>query len=176
MRTAATVLSTLAASLIAWAPTTALGDRTADRVALETANQAWKAAFIVRDADAKAALTTDDFILLPPNAAPVRGRDAAHALWRQVETPEVLRISLTFEEIVMDGDVAYSMGAFSESLPNGYVTRHGMFVDIWKRVAGEWRIHRHMLSDSKDLGPVPVKDQPILDTTDPRQRGNHRNN
>jgi ketosteroid isomerase-like protein len=163
----------LVASLIVCGPSIAIGDQAADRVALDAAIQAWQAAFVAYDADAMAALMTDDFVLVTASATAVRGREAALKVWRQLNPRDVVRISVTSEETVMDCDIAYVMGSFAHALPSGRVLRHGVFMDIWKRVDGDWRIHRHLFSDSAGAAqkypvPVPVQDEPRLDSPKPR--------
>ena len=143
----------------------------ADRSALDAAQQAWVEAFNARDADAMAALTTVDVVLLPPNAPVVRGRDAVHALWRQAASTAKAHATVTNEETVILGEFAWSMGAFTHTLPNGAVVSRGKFLEIWQRVDGEWKIHRDMFSSNAAAAkpkfePIPRPSEPVLDSPD----------
>ena len=165
-------------SLLSLAPALLLGivgtvqaSEVADRSALDAAQQAWVAAFNARDADAMAALTTVDVVLLPPNALPVRGREAVRAVWRQAASTAKAYATVTNEETVMLGEFAWSMGAFTHTLPNGAVVSRGKFVEIWQRVDGQWKIHRDMFSsnavaEKPKLQPIPRPSEPVLDAPD----------
>jgi uncharacterized protein (TIGR02246 family) len=147
----------------------AQADGTADTAALEAATQAWADAFNARDADAMAALTTEDVVLLPPNAEPVRGREAVHATWRLATAKARTQIAVTTEETVIAGDVAWQMGVFAYSLPSGAVVSRGKFLEIWKRVDGQWKIHRDMFSGNAAASrpkfePIPRPNEPVLDS------------
>lgn len=165
-------LIALAATCLIGTPDESLGDMHAEHAGLDAAIQVWDAALTSHDANAMASLTTDDFILIPPNAPPVRGRNDAKAFWRQTTQPDVQQMSLIIEEMVMQGDIAYRTGRYDNRLPNGVVIRRGMFVDIWKRADNEWLIHRHMYSINEPAASsgeilAPAKDQPILERPQP---------
>jgi len=141
----------------------------ADRSALDAAQQAWVEAFNARDADAMAALTTVGIVLLPPNAPAVRGRNAVHALWRQAASTAKAHATVVNEETVILGEFAWSMGAFTHTLPNGAVVSRGKFLEIWQLVDGQWKIHRDMYSSNapttrRKFEPVPRPSEPVLDS------------
>jgi ketosteroid isomerase-like protein len=141
----------------------------ADRTALDAAQQAWVAAFNARDADAMAALTTADVVLLAPNSPPVRGREAVRALWRQAASTARTHVAAENEETVILGEFAWSMGSFTHTLPNGAVVKRGKFLEIWQRVDGQWKVHRDMFSDNAadakpGFEPMPRPSEPVLDS------------
>ena len=142
----------------------------ADRSALDSAQQAWVAAFNAHDADAMVALTTVDIVLLPPNAPPIRGREAVRALWRQAASTAKVHATVTNEETVVIGEFAWSMGAFTHTLPNGVVVSRGKFLEIWQRVDGQWKIHRDMFSGNAATAKrkfEPIRDPPSRCWTHP---------
>lgn len=161
-------LALIASPLLAVLSFTACADDAADRAALDAATQAWVAAFNARDADAMAALTTEDMILLPPNAEPVRGRDAVREVWKQAVSTAKATASISTEETVIAGDIAYKLGSFTYTLPTGTVVGRGKFLEIWKRVDGKWKIHRDMFSGNApapkpEITPMPPVQEPRLD-------------
>jgi ketosteroid isomerase-like protein len=145
----------------------ALGDEAADRAALEAATQAWIKAFNARDADALAALTTEDVVLLDPTLPPVSGREAARGAWQQALGAAKGQVTNATKEAVIAGDVAWRIGALAHKLPNGEVVSRGQSLEIWKRVNGQWKIHRQMSSTilaQPKLLPRPIPSEPVLDT------------
>jgi ketosteroid isomerase-like protein len=139
----------------------------AERVSLDRQARAWDDAFERRDAEAMVAMMTDDVIVLPPNAPPVRGREAAAALWRRTLSRPQRALSVTIEETVIVDDYGWRLGQFFHTLPAGRVTGGGKFIEIWQRIDGEWKLHRDMFSSNEPLGvppPTPLPSQPRLDT------------
>jgi ketosteroid isomerase-like protein len=170
MRICTCCLFALAPALLLGVAFTAEADEAADRAALDAAKQAWVAAFNARDADAMAALTTRDIVLLAPNAAPVRGREAVRAVWRQAASTAKVHTTATTEETVIAGGFAWTMGSFTHTLPDGAVVSRGRFLEIWKRVDGQWKMHRDMFSSNAaaakpKFAPVPRPSEPVLDSS-----------
>jgi hypothetical protein len=67
---------------------------------------------------------------------------------------------------VIHGDVAWRIGALTHKLPNGEVVGHGQSLEIWKRVRGDWKLHRQMPSSilpQPKLRPRPIPSEPVLD-------------
>jgi ketosteroid isomerase-like protein len=145
----------------------ALADEAADRAALEGAAQAWIKAFNARDDDALAALTTEDVVLLDPSVAPVSGREAARHAWQQALSAARGQVTTATKEAVIAGDIAWRIAALAHKLPNSDVASRGQSLEIWKRVRGEWKIHRQMSSSilaQPRLLPRPLPSEPVLDT------------
>lgn len=130
-----------------------------DRAALDAATEAWVAAFNARDADAMVALTTEDVVLLPPNAEPIRGQEAVRTIWSRAVASAKAEATVTVDETIISGDYAYKTGAYVYTLPNGVVVERGKFLEIWKRTDEGWRIHRDMFSSNLPVR-VPVPDPP----------------
>ncbi len=171
MRIRIRCLLALAPALLLGVVGTAQASEAADRSALDAAQQAWVAAFNAHDADAMVALTTVDIVLLPPNAPPVRGREAVRALWHQAASAAKAHATVTNDETVVIGEFAWSMGAFTHTLPNGVVVSRGKFLEIWQRVDGQWKIHRDMFSGNSPaakpkFAPIPRPSEPVLDAPD----------
>ena len=145
-----------------------LADDGASHIALEAAAQAWIKAFNAHQLDALVALTTQDVVLMDASVdAPVSGREAARGAWAHALAAAPGQVTSSTKEIVITGDIAWRIGALASRLPNGNVISHGQSLEIWKRVNGEWKIHRQMTSNL--LGPPnlfrrPLPSEPVLDT------------
>jgi ketosteroid isomerase-like protein len=123
----------------------AFADEAADRAALETAAQAWTKAFNSRDADTLVALTTEDVVLLDPALPPVSGRNAARGALQKAFAAVQGQVRTATKEIVITGDVAWRIGALTRKLPpNSFAPAPGQSLEIWKRVNGQWKMHRQM--------------------------------
>ena len=149
----------LAAALAMGLANLAIAAQSDDRAALDAATDAWVAAFNARDADAMVALTTEDVLLLPPNAEPIRGQEAVRTIWSRAVASAKAEATVTVDETVIIGDYAYKTGSFVYTLPNGVVVERGKFLEIWKRTDEGWRIHRDMFSSNLPVR-VPVPDPP----------------
>jgi ketosteroid isomerase-like protein len=143
-----------ALAAIAFAPL-ALATESADRAAIEAAAQAWAKAFNARDPNALLALATEDLIVLDTNNPPMSGARAREA-WKKAVGSAQRPLTSTSKEIVIDDDVAWRIAALGQ----------GQALEIWKRVGGQWKIHRQMssnvLTQPKLLSPPsePVLDRP----------------
>ena len=161
-------LRAAALSVLLGISTLALADEVADRAAVEARAQTWMKAFNARNAEALVALTTEDVILLDPSVPPVSGREAARRDWQQALDAANGKATTSTKEIVIAGDIAWRIGALAHTLGNGEVIR-GQSLEIWKRVQGEWKLHRQMSSSilaQPKLLPRPPS-EPIYDR--PRQ-------
>lgn len=137
-------------------------DPAADRSAIEAAAQAWTKAFNSRDADALLALSTEAVVLMDPTLPPVTGGAAAQA-WRRALGAAQGQVTTATKEIVIAGDFAWRIGAFTHKLP-GNTLSHGQSLEIWQRVNGAWKIHRQMSSSLLAQPKVlPPPSEPVLD-------------
>jgi uncharacterized protein (TIGR02246 family) len=147
----------------------AIADEAADRQAIEAATQAWTKAFNSRNADGLLALTTEDVVLMGPDAPPISGRQAARAhLARAVGTAKGQLTNVT-KEIVTAGDVAWRIATLTHELPSRAIQSRGQALEIWKREQGGWRLHRQMSSGllaQPKFGRKPDPSEPVLDKPD----------
>jgi len=115
----------------------------------------WAGDFVANKRDDLANIITADMILLPPNAAPLVGRDAAMAYIKGY--PPITRFTATADEVVGHGDLAYVRGTYSIDLvlPDK-TTAHdqGTYLEIHRKQAdGSWPYSRLSWHSSE---PVPV--------------------
>jgi ketosteroid isomerase-like protein len=144
----------------------AVADNAADRTALEAAAQSWTRAFNAHNADALVALATEDVVLLDPGLAPVSGRAAAREAWARALRASQSQLTSATKESVIEGPVAWRIGAFTHTLPSGATAATGQSLEIWKRVNGQWKLHRQMSSTllaQPRLLTVPRPSEPVLD-------------
>ncbi len=99
----------------------------------------WQAAFNAGDAAGVAALYTKDGVLLPPNSAPVDGREAIAAFWA-VAIESGASGKLTPKEMYGMGENAAEVGMFVLTAADGSHLDHGSYTLIYKQVDGEWLI------------------------------------
>jgi ketosteroid isomerase-like protein len=141
-----------------------LANESADRAAIEAAAQAWIKAFNARDADTLVALTTEDVVLLDATLAPVSGHKAAHGVLQRAVGASTSLVTTATKEIVIAGDVAWRIGAFTHKPPpNGFAPGHGQSLEIWKRVNGQWKMHRQMSSTLLAQPKPSPPSEPVLD-------------
>jgi ketosteroid isomerase-like protein len=139
-------------ALIGVAPL-ALATESADRAAIEAAAQAWAKAFNARDPNALLALASEDLIVLDANNPPMTGARAREALKKALGAAQG-QLTSTSKEIVITGDMAWRIAAFGQ----------GQALEIWRRVGGQWRLHRQMSANvltQPKLLPAPT--EPVLD-------------
>ena len=127
----------------------------ADRAAIEATSQAFLKAALARDWQALAMLYTEDAVLMPPNAEPIRGRSAIQQHFSSF--PPVTDMQLQDAEIDGRGDLAYVAGGFRMTItPEGAdpIEESGKFIEIRKKqVDGSWLIYRDMYSSNTTAAP-----------------------
>jgi len=134
----------------------------ADRAAIESVAQAWARAFNSRDSKSLLALATEDVVLVDPSLPPASGPGAREA-WKKALAAAKGQIISDSKEIVIAGDVAWRIAAFTHRAPSGEVLSRGQSLEIWKRVGGGWMIHRQMSSSVLTRSPQPQPPDAALD-------------
>lgn len=127
------------------------------RTAIEALHRKYTEARTVADADAIADGWTLDAWSISPGKPMVKGREAILKITRaHLSRPpaEQLRMKLENLEIEEHGDWAYHIGTFKDTTPDGTLVDEGVFMGIWKREDGEWKLHRDIWNSS-----LPVKEQ-----------------
>lgn len=112
------------------------------REAIEAANRKFLAAAAKSDVAAMAAVYTSDAAAYPANSEIVSGRDAIQNMWKAALDSGITNIELGTAEVESSGDLAYETGTYVMKLKDGSVADRGKYVVVWKRVNGQWLIHR----------------------------------
>ena len=145
--------------------TPALTAEDPDRVALEAASQRWMTAVNAQDVPTLTATMTEDVKLLDANAATVTGRDAAIRALREVATRG--QLVATSGEITIANDFAWHVVGLAQTQKNGDVHARGQALEIWKRVKGDWKLHRQLAAGVITPGDSsltrPSTNEPVLD-------------
>lgn len=140
-------------------------DPAQDQAALTKASHAWLAAFNAHDIDGLLALMTADAVLLDPAVPPASGREAVRRALQQALAGSRGKATLATKELVIAGDVAWRIGTLTHGL-DGETLGRSQLLEIWKRSAGAWKLHRQMSSNvltQPHLVPGPRPADPALD-------------
>lgn len=93
------------------------------------------------DLERLASLYTPDAMALPPDGPVVQGRDNIKQMWgaiaQQLGLKDVRLSTLDFEQA---GDTGYEVGEATLIVSSG--TAVVKFVVVWRKVDGQWRLHR----------------------------------
>jgi uncharacterized protein (TIGR02246 family) len=122
------------------------------REAIAAAGEAFTSAYNGGDAAGMAALYTEEGQLLPPNADFMIGREAIQAFWQGVMDAGIASIKIELLEVDDHGDTAIEVSKYALHAQDGTELDAGKFIVIWKRVEGEWKLHRDIFNSSK---PAP---------------------
>jgi len=93
------------------------------------------------DLERLASLYTRDAIALPPDSPMVRGRDNIKQMWGTIAQQIGLKdVRLNTIDLDVTGETAYEVGEANLTTANGAAAVK--FVVVWKKVDGQWRLHR----------------------------------
>lgn len=104
-------------------------------------NRQFEEAARTGDLDRLASLYTPDAIALPPDGPMVRGRDSIKQMWGSIAQALGLKdVHLETLDFEQAGDTGYEVGEATLAVSSG--TAVVKFVVVWKKVDGQWRLHR----------------------------------
>src|SRR4051812_18548573 len=106
------------------------------------AEKKFMAAYDRGDAPSLVALYTRDGQIMPPNTGVVVGQLALENMFRSFWEAGDTVIKLRTVEVEGSGDMAYEVGEYTLSGRSNKVTDQGKYIVIWKKVDGEWKLHR----------------------------------
>lgn len=118
------------------------------RAAIEAANNRFEEALGRGDATALADLYTPNAMVFPANTDIVKGKEAIKNLFQGLISSGVKGITLTTVEVDRFGDTANEVGKYILKDGNGKEVDNGKYVVIWKRVRGQWKLHRDIFNTS----------------------------
>jgi uncharacterized protein (TIGR02246 family) len=114
--------------------------------AIDAANKRFVAAFNKGDAAGVAATYSPDANAFPPNAAILKGRAAIQKMWQGVIDSGITSVSLGTTEVESAGNIAYESGTYEMKMKDGKVADRGKYCVVWKKVNGQWMLHRDIWS------------------------------
>jgi uncharacterized protein (TIGR02246 family) len=112
------------------------------KAAIDASNKKFGAAIAAGDTKALGTIYTDDAMVMPPNSEAVKGRQAIEGLFGMLVTSGIKGAVLTAQEVEAHGESATELGSYSIKDATGKEIDRGKYVAIWKRVKGEWKMHR----------------------------------
>jgi uncharacterized protein (TIGR02246 family) len=119
--------------------------------------QRWMAAGNAKDAAGVAALYADDAMVMPPNAAVVKGRAGIQSFWKGMLDQLASNVTLTRVGGWQGGDTGYEAGTYAAMM--GTANDTGKYLITFKKGAdGKWLITNDIFnSDLPCPPPAPVK-------------------
>jgi len=147
-----------AVTLAACKPQAAQHDTKADEAAVASAASGWEKAYNQKNADAVAALYTEDAQLLPPGAPVVNGRAAIRDFWANDIATSNAAFAVTADASGVAGDWAWRSGSWRATGADGAPAGTGKFAEIWSRTKDGWQLHRDIWN--ADAGEAQTRESP----------------
>jgi uncharacterized protein (TIGR02246 family) len=154
-------LAFAAAMVNACAPAAPPDTTAADTEAISKLRAAWTAAITAEDAAATAALYTADAVRMEDNMPAIKGREAIEKSFAELVAGFDCDVSLTSEELVINGNWAYDRGQFmSHMMPKDpkadMIMDQGKYLVILQKQAdGSWLVAREIGNSNVPLPPPP---------------------
>jgi len=101
----------------------------------------WETEYNADNLEALAAMYTEDGCRLPPNMEAVQGRAAIAGQVQAGKEAGAAQVKVTVTEAESIGDMAYGRGTYELTGADGSHIDHGKWINVSKRVNGEWKIH-----------------------------------
>ena len=117
-------------------------DARADEAEVAAAASNWEKAYNEKNADAVAAIYTEDAQLLPPGPPVVSGRAAIREFWANDIATSNMSFSITSDASGVAGDWAWRSGPWRGTALDGTPAGTGKFIEIWRRTKDGWQLHR----------------------------------
>ncbi|MBV9169152.1 MAG: DUF4440 domain-containing protein [Chloroflexi bacterium] len=111
---------------------------------IEQRNKLFEANFKTGNMEALADAYTEDATVMPPDAAPIRGRAAIQQFWQSVRDSGVQAVSLNTVSVDAEANMAAEIGTadLAVQTPGGETSSVPVkYVVIWKRQPGQaWQL------------------------------------
>jgi uncharacterized protein (TIGR02246 family) len=120
-----------------------------DAQEIEQANHEFGKAFASGNPAAVAARYTKEARLLPPNSQVVEGTQAIEQFWKGVMASGIKSVELKIVEVDPFGDTLVEQGTATLYGQDQKVLDTGKYLVVWKRVDGEWKMHRDCWNSSE---------------------------
>jgi len=108
-------------------------------------------AFNSGNAAGVAMMYTEEGKIMPPNSESLTGREAIQAFWQAALDMGIAKAALKIVEVEKHGDTAIEIGLYELSAANDQVLDKGKYMVIWKKVEGEWKMHRDIWNSNLPL-------------------------
>lgn len=112
------------------------------RAAIDAGNKKFSEGAVKHDAALIASVYSEDALAFPANAVMVKGKPALQQMWQSVLDSGITSFVLRTTEVQTAGDLAYEVGTYEMGTQDGKVADQGKYCVVWKRVNGQWLLHR----------------------------------
>lgn len=112
---------------------------------ISAANRRFMDGFRRDDLAGVAACHTEDAQFLIPHMVPIHGRAAIEATFR-AGFGQGHTLGFATLELLGHGDSTVEIGQYTRTGSGAETLDRGKYIVIWKRVGGDWKIHRDMVS------------------------------
>jgi uncharacterized protein (TIGR02246 family) len=121
-------------------------DKSELKAEIEKANQTWMEAVKKQDAEAVAAMYSDDSFILPANVPAIQGREGIKNFFAGAMGAGIKNVKLITEAVDGDEETAVERGVYEMMAEGGTVVDKGKYLVHWKKVDGRWLFQNDMFS------------------------------
>jgi len=145
------------------ANTSAADTSASAKLAIDAANAEWPRLTSSGHADSIAEFYTVDGVIMPPNMATMKGKDAVRAFFAEINTISPRpTLTLRAERVVANGPVAVEVGRWHWAFPAGAKLPTGMaavdsgkYIVRWEQQNGKWLIADDIWNSDTPLPAAP---------------------
>lgn len=126
---------------------------------------AWATAYNAGDADAIAAMYSEDAVLMPPNAPAATGRDAIRTFLASdtaAAKAAGVTLSITATDVGGAGDLSWHSGTFAVTDASGATVDTGKYVEVRHMMDGKSMIIRDIWNSDTAM-PAPAAEAPAAE-------------
>jgi ketosteroid isomerase-like protein len=109
-------------------------------------NKALGAALAAGDAKAIGKMYTKNGRVLPQNLPLAKGTKAVTAFWQGAIDGGIRGAALKSAEVEQFGTTAVEVGSYTLSAADGAVLDKGKYIVVWKKDAGQWKLHQDIFN------------------------------
>ena len=117
------------------------------RAGIAAANAEFMKLVSEKNAKGLSELYTEDAKVLPPNSPAIVGRPAIEQFFAAILTG-IAKVQLDTVEVEGHGDTAHELEALTFFDAGGAKIDDGKAIVIWKKVDGDWKLHRDIFSSN----------------------------
>jgi len=118
-------------------------------------SERWEKAYNAGAAAGVAALYTEDGIVMPPNAGVQKGRKEIQAfVEKDMAANKGNKLEIESVDSSKDGNLGSAWGTWRMKDANGKILDEGKWIEVRKRVGGQWYIHHDIWNSDRPL-PSP---------------------
>jgi uncharacterized protein (TIGR02246 family) len=132
-------------------------DAAADEAALTSFAANWEKAYNEKNAEALAALYTEDGQLLPPGVPVVNGRSAIQDFWANDIATSNATLAITPDATAVGGDWAWRAGSWRAIGADGSTAGTGKYIEVLRRTADGWQLHRDIWNADEAAPAAPAE-------------------